>query len=148
MDERIDFIKLDVEGWELNVLDGLQETIDRCHPPIVFEVNGFTLKWFNYTPNDLIRKLEDQGYHIFGLTNSFVPVNSFTPFPFGVMDCFALRDHHLPIIQKHISLPLNLNQIKEIFKQAYQHGNDDMKGYFTWYNDNFVKGKHNIDIPL
>jgi len=33
----IDFIKVDVEGGELNVLKGGKETLKRCHPKIVFE---------------------------------------------------------------------------------------------------------------
>ncbi len=35
--ERVDFIKIDVEGAELQVLEGAQKTINRCHPFILFE---------------------------------------------------------------------------------------------------------------
>lgn len=35
---KIDFLKVDVEGMEMAVLDGLAETIRRCRPPIFIEV--------------------------------------------------------------------------------------------------------------
>jgi FkbM family methyltransferase len=34
----VDFLKIDVEGMEIAVLDGLAETIGRCRPPIFIEV--------------------------------------------------------------------------------------------------------------
>ena len=35
----VDFIKMDVEGMEIEALDGLQATIARCRPPIFIEVD-------------------------------------------------------------------------------------------------------------
>jgi FkbM family methyltransferase len=36
--DRLDFIKIDVEGMEIDVLDGALETINRCRPIILVEV--------------------------------------------------------------------------------------------------------------
>jgi FkbM family methyltransferase len=35
----VDLIKIDVQGWELDVLKGAEQTIARCRPWIIFEVN-------------------------------------------------------------------------------------------------------------
>ena len=33
-------IKIDVEGWELQTLRGMQQTIERCHPLLMIEINN------------------------------------------------------------------------------------------------------------
>ncbi len=38
--QRLDFIKIDVQGMELDVLKGAKETIERCHPIIFAEMNS------------------------------------------------------------------------------------------------------------
>ncbi len=138
--ERVDFIKIDVEGWELNVLEGLSNTIDKFSPPIVFEVNGFTLKWFNKTPNDLLRYVEERfGYQIFILTNTLVPINSYEPFPYGVVEAFALKANHIQTISKYLSIPLSSQMRKQIFEHTESQANDDMKGYLKWYKERMPK---------
>jgi FkbM family methyltransferase len=37
--KNVDLIKIDVQGWELEVLQGAIETINGCRPWIIFEVN-------------------------------------------------------------------------------------------------------------
>jgi FkbM family methyltransferase len=38
---RVDLIKIDVEGAELDVLEGAQDTLQRCKPVVVMEFNSF-----------------------------------------------------------------------------------------------------------
>ncbi|PCI63724.1 MAG: methyltransferase [Kordiimonadales bacterium] len=40
IEEPIDFVKIDVEGMELEVLDGMKKTIDQYRPAIFVEVNN------------------------------------------------------------------------------------------------------------
>jgi methyltransferase FkbM-like protein len=43
VDDRIDFIKIDVEGYESNVLAGAADLIVRWRPPIFMEFNSVTI---------------------------------------------------------------------------------------------------------
>lgn len=46
-DINFDFIKIDVEGMELEVLKGLKETINRCKPKMYVEVMGYNERDFD-----------------------------------------------------------------------------------------------------
>lgn len=46
---RIDFIKIDVEGFERDVLEGLGDTIARCRPAVALELNHWCLNAFQRT---------------------------------------------------------------------------------------------------
>jgi FkbM family methyltransferase len=48
--QRIDLIKIDVEGFEPNVLAGATATIARWQPPIFIEFNAWALVLQNYNP--------------------------------------------------------------------------------------------------
>jgi hypothetical protein len=44
--QRVDFIKIDVEGFELEVLAGLKSVLERCRPVVVLEMNHWCLNAF------------------------------------------------------------------------------------------------------
>jgi FkbM family methyltransferase len=56
---RISFIKIDVEGAELQVLRGAVETIKRSHPAIVFEHGLGAADCYETTPEDVYDLLND-----------------------------------------------------------------------------------------
>lgn len=56
--DRVDFIKLDVEGFESKVLEGAANTIERCHP-IMYIENDRAEK-----SAELIQRLFDMGYRL------------------------------------------------------------------------------------
>lgn len=59
----IDLIKIDVEGMELNVLLGAQETLkENNYPPIIFEC--WQDPWFEETRLKLFTFLREMGYNI------------------------------------------------------------------------------------
>ena len=41
---RLDLIKIDVEGYELNVLKGAEQLIEKFHPKMVIEINEIALE--------------------------------------------------------------------------------------------------------
>jgi len=57
------FVKMDVEGWELQVLKGMTDVLaDASAPPLLYECNGHTLWPFGATPEDLVRAVAELGY--------------------------------------------------------------------------------------
>lgn len=59
---RVDLVKCDVEGHELDVLAGATRTIDRWHPVLVCEVERQHLARYGRHPDDLQRWLAARGY--------------------------------------------------------------------------------------
>jgi FkbM family methyltransferase len=59
---RLDFIKIDVEGFEPPVMDGAKETIRRCRPVLYVEVFDPALEHHGFGRQDIYDRLRDFGY--------------------------------------------------------------------------------------
>lgn len=71
----VDFLKLDLEGYELNALHGAKETIEGSRPAILVEQNGLCAR-YGYTVDDLERWLVAAGYTetaAFGVDHLWLP---------------------------------------------------------------------------
>ncbi|NPV51605.1 MAG: FkbM family methyltransferase [Candidatus Methanofastidiosum sp.] len=62
--KNIDFIKMDVEGGELDVIKGGLKTIETMKPIILFEATDLNTTPYNYKVKDLILFLEEFGYNV------------------------------------------------------------------------------------
>lgn len=60
-----DFIKIDVEGMEEEVLLGGTELLEKSHPTIVFEVNLSQLRSHGSSPRALEKLLTERGYNLY-----------------------------------------------------------------------------------
>jgi len=63
-------IKIDVEGFELEVFKGLKNTLLQYHPAIIFEHSLYRLKERNQSKNSVTIFLESLGYSIFSLSTN------------------------------------------------------------------------------
>jgi FkbM family methyltransferase len=59
---RLDFLKIDVEGYEIEVLSGGLQTISRFKPVILIEVNAFALDRYGRKPREVHAMLDQLGY--------------------------------------------------------------------------------------
>ncbi len=86
--ERIDFIKIDIEGSELKFLEGGKKMFAQKIPPvIIMEMALDTTRPFGYLPDDLIRFIGDHGdYEFFALdevNSQLVKIEGFKPEEIG-----------------------------------------------------------------
>jgi FkbM family methyltransferase len=62
---RPDFVKVDVQGWELNVLLGMERTLSDADPVIFLEFWPDGLKRAGNKPDELFSFFRDHGYHLY-----------------------------------------------------------------------------------
>ena len=65
--DRVDMIKIDVEGAELEVLNGAKKIIEKFHPIIVFEHGLGASDHYNTSPEDILSFFDDHHYQLFTL---------------------------------------------------------------------------------
>jgi len=58
----VTFLKIDAEGYECDVLEGARETIARCRPVMLIEINDSALRGQGRTPAELIVMIEGLRY--------------------------------------------------------------------------------------
>lgn len=75
--ERVDFIKLDVEGGEREALQGAEELIERFRPAILAEVYDLRTRPWGYAAREIVQMLAQRNYRWFRLTEdgSLQPVS-------------------------------------------------------------------------
>jgi hypothetical protein len=64
---QIDFIKIDVQGWEKKVLSGAINTLRNYKPVLIVEFENFQLEKTKTTCGELFQFIRDNNYHIFYL---------------------------------------------------------------------------------
>lgn len=62
--QEVNYIKIDVEGHEMNVLHGATKTLQRFRPILQVEFHSITMKLANRDPKDLLDILKSQNYQI------------------------------------------------------------------------------------
>jgi FkbM family methyltransferase len=78
--ESVDFIKLDVEGGELSVLQGAERLLERRPRPVILaEVQDIRTQPWGYRAQEIISFLSDKGYRWFSISadGSLAPLEVF-----------------------------------------------------------------------
>jgi FkbM family methyltransferase len=70
--EKVDIMKIDVEGAELKVLKGGAETLKKYKPLLMIEVSDKRTWKFNYKAQDILNFLKNNGYKFFIIKNSYL----------------------------------------------------------------------------
>lgn len=65
--QKVDVIKIDVEGFEMNILEGAIETLKKDHPVLICEIDDSLLAKNNTTPLQIFELLEKNHYKIIKL---------------------------------------------------------------------------------
>lgn len=59
---KVNFIKIDTEGWEYNILKGGEKTINKYKPIIQLEYNETNMKQCDINPEQLLNYINELGY--------------------------------------------------------------------------------------
>lgn len=78
--QRLDFLKADIEGWEIHMLRGGRQTLERFRPPLLLEIDRGFLARAGATPEDAWDLLNPMGYQAAHLhpNGTLAPVERFT----------------------------------------------------------------------
>lgn len=68
--DRLDFIKIDTDGFEVQVLKGAADTLERFRPAMMIELSDVLLRLKGYDARDLARELSKLGYRMYDLVSA------------------------------------------------------------------------------
>jgi FkbM family methyltransferase len=94
--DRVDFVKIDIEGWEPRALAGMKRLLSRPDGPLVmFESNAAGLEHYSHTTSEVLATFEEHGYRNYLIDHHelgrLIPVQAGDVQPECVMDCLAAR---------------------------------------------------------
>jgi hypothetical protein len=68
----VSLIKIDVEGMELEVIEGAVDTINRCSPMLIFE--AWDTDWFAVHRTKVMQFVESLGYSLTVMNDDIIAI--------------------------------------------------------------------------
>lgn len=111
---RVDWVKIDIQGYEIKCLTGAIKTIQKHRPYLIIEVENHQLRRFNYSSADLFKLLKEINYNIYLLDYHYLADH--ICIPAEKTDEFLLKSKYkVRDIVKENPISLNLeNKINKI----------------------------------
>jgi FkbM family methyltransferase len=73
---RLDFVKIDVEGAELRVLEGGRRSIETFKPALLIEIEARHTARYQYSPDDIVDWLAQRGYTMHAWRGGWRPADT------------------------------------------------------------------------
>ena len=127
--DAVDIIKMDVEGYELFVLEGAKQTIERCRPVIQLEVNETHLKNFNVKPEQLFNFFNDIDDYLF-VSYKGALMEGYYKGSIGVSDYFFIPGDLYDVLDKKVLAEVRLSD-----RDRYRCGLIRNSRFYEWYKD-------------
>lgn len=89
--KKLDFIKIDTDGFEMDVLKGAIEVIEKYHPQIIFEIGQYIMKEKNINFDDYFKLFAGLNYKIVTVKGIEIINSNYTKHipAFGTVDLIA-----------------------------------------------------------
>lgn len=95
--QSVDLVKIDVEGAEAHVLEGMTGVLVRCKPDVVLEVSPAYLTEMGRSVGDLDRIFAEHNYMLFAIENEGLrQLTDLSSYPSDQFNAFATRRGDLP----------------------------------------------------
>jgi len=102
----VDLIKIDVEGFELNVISGAISLISQHRPSIVAELLRKWMKPFGHTPQMFLDELASLDYRCFAISEArLIEIEEIDQNTYETNFIFVHQDRsdHLDVVQKYVA---------------------------------------------
>lgn len=132
--ERVDFVKMDVEGSEVEALKGMHELLSSSvAPPILYEANGHTLRFYGLRTADLLRELERFGYMSYWIADQrFIPTRASDLQSETVVNYLAVKDGPPDLPGWTVAGPMSQDERVGRLLSQCRHESEDHRANIAW----------------
>lgn len=126
------FVKMDVEGSEIDAIRGMSAVLEADAPAILYEANGHTLALHDATPEALMAELERLGYTSYLVEQGrLVRVESGELQPQTILDYLAVRRLPRGLIGWRVEAALTIEERRSRLCNDAAHHNPDHRAYMA-----------------